>query len=103
MHSFPRVSVFRRRYTTFALLVLLAFVFAAISRANPTGGSVTAGSAKFQSNGSALTITTGVRTIIDWQDFSIGSGELTKFIQPSASAVALNRVVSGNPSSLLGS
>ncbi|MCB1077248.1 MAG: filamentous hemagglutinin N-terminal domain-containing protein, partial [Verrucomicrobiae bacterium] len=42
------------------------------------------------------------KAIINWQDFSIGVGETTQFIQPGLDAVALNRVISGNPSSLLG-
>ncbi|MDD2707670.1 MAG: filamentous hemagglutinin N-terminal domain-containing protein [Verrucomicrobiae bacterium] len=50
-----------------------------------------------------MQITTSDRVIINWQDFSINSGELTKFLQPGASSAALNRVISANPSSLLGS
>ncbi len=42
------------------------------------------------------------RAIINWSDFSIGAGELTKFIQPSATAVALNRVIGGNLSQIYG-
>ncbi len=71
-------------------------------RANPTGEQVAAGSASFDRSGSTLQITTSDRAIINWQDFSIGSGELTRFIQPSSSSAVLNRVISGNPSSILG-
>jgi filamentous hemagglutinin family protein len=71
-------------------------------RANPTGESVVAGSASFDRAGSSLTITTSHPVIINWQDFSIQSGELTKFVQPSAMSTALNRVVGGNPSAIYG-
>ena len=70
--------------------------------ANPQGGEVVAGSASFSGGAGTLTITTSDRVIINWQDFSIGAGELTRFIQPSSTSAALNRVVSGNPSSILG-
>ncbi|MES2310110.1 MAG: filamentous hemagglutinin N-terminal domain-containing protein, partial [Verrucomicrobiota bacterium] len=39
----------------------------------------------------------------NWQDFSILSNETTRFIQPSSSSAVLNRVLGGNPSSILGS
>jgi trimeric autotransporter adhesin len=70
--------------------------------ANPAGEAVVGGSASFDRNGSTLNITTSDRAIINWQDFSIGLGETTRFLQPSSTSAALNRVVTGNPSSLLG-
>ena len=42
------------------------------------------------------------KAIIDWRSFNIDSGEHTNFQQPSASAVALNRVGSGVSSSING-
>src|SRR5438132_4676170 len=73
-------------------------------RANPVGEQVVAGQASFdRSKPGALTIRQGSdRAIINWQDFSIGAGDTTNFLQPSAHSAALNRVISGNPSSLLG-
>jgi len=41
-------------------------------------------------------------TIINWGSFSIGSGESVYFQQSSASSSVLNRVLSGNPSEILG-
>jgi filamentous hemagglutinin family protein len=82
--------------------LILFFNFAPLVHANPTGENVVAGSATFDRAGKNLTIRTSDRVIINWQDFSIGGGELTKFVQPSAMSAALNRVVSGNPSSILG-
>ena len=77
-------------------------VFHAGLRANPTGESVAAGTATFDRTGNTLQITTGNRTIINWQDFSIANGEVTKFIQPSASSATLNRVTGGNLSAIYG-
>lgn len=74
-----------------------------VAFANPVGGNVIAGSAAISSTGNTLTVRQGTdRAIINWQGFSIGAGELTKFVQPNAGSAVLNRVVTGNPSALLG-
>jgi len=61
--------------------------------ANPTGPSVVSGSASFSSAGNALTVTNSANAIINWQGFSIGVNEITRFLQPSAASAVLNRVV----------
>jgi filamentous hemagglutinin family protein len=71
---------------------------------NPTGGAVVAGSATIGSAGSTLNITQSSTTaIINWQQFSIANGELTRFNVPTSSSATLNRVVGGNPSAIYGS
>ena len=86
-----------------AFLATVLLTFSSGVRANATGEQVVSGQAGFERNGSNLIITQGTqRVIINWQDFSNANGELTKFIQPNSSSAALNRVVSGNLSSLLG-
>ena len=71
--------------------------------ANPTGGAVVAGSATIGAAGKTLTINQSTTSaIINWQTFSIASGETTKFIVPSSSASTLNYVLSGNPSQIYG-
>ncbi|MGI9465963.1 MAG: filamentous hemagglutinin N-terminal domain-containing protein, partial [Rubripirellula sp.] len=66
-------------------------------------GSVVAGSAAISQAGNTRTIQQFTdRAVINWQDFSIQQGETTRFIQPNNSSVALNRVVGGNPSAILG-
>src|SRR4051812_4316855 len=76
------------------------------SLANPVGGSVVGGAANATIAGSGTPLTTinqtANRVIINWQDFSIRAGEVTRFVQPSASATALNRILSGNPSEIYG-
>ena len=69
---------------------------------NPTGPSVASGSASFVLNGKTLTVTNTPGAIINWQQFSIQKDELTRFIQQHASSAVLNRVVSGDPSVILG-
>ena len=70
--------------------------------ANPNGFSVVNGNVTFSHNGNTLTITNTPGSIINWQNFSIGSGELTRFLQQSASSAVLNRVVGVDPSVILG-
>ncbi|OGS90137.1 MAG: hypothetical protein A2Z95_08580 [Gallionellales bacterium GWA2_60_18] len=82
--------------------VLLASAMQA-AQANPTGGEVVNGEASISSSGNTLTVTNTPGTIIHWQDFSIGSGEITRFVQQSATSTVLNRVVGGDPSNILGS
>ncbi len=93
------------RFTRTPIAALLVLLFAPSHPAfpNPVGEKLIAGSATFQRSTNALTIQqTTDRAIINWQGFSIGAAELTKFVQPSAASAVLNRVISGNPSSLLG-
>ncbi|XOV87479.1 MAG: filamentous hemagglutinin N-terminal domain-containing protein [Pseudomonadota bacterium] len=42
------------------------------------------------------------KVILNYQDFGIAAGELVNFVQPGAESVALNRVLGGNPSLILG-
>ena len=73
-------------------------------QANPTGGNVTAGSASIAGQGtSAITVQQSSHTaIINWQTFSINSGESTTFLQPSATSATLNRVLGGQTSLING-
>lgn len=45
---------------------------------------------------------TSQRAIIDWRSFNIGSAAEVKFVQPNASASALNRIYDANPSVIQG-
>jgi trimeric autotransporter adhesin len=100
-----KISMTRRLARAVTALVGVAYLplmNVPVASANPSGEQVVAGSASFNQNGSTLTITTSDRAIINWQDFSIGLGETTKFLQPGANSATLNRVVSGNLSEILG-
>ena len=70
--------------------------------ANPTGPTVVSGSAAVLQNGNLLQITNSPNAIINWQGFSIGVNEITRFIQQSQASAVLNRVTTQNPSSILG-
>jgi filamentous hemagglutinin family protein len=72
--------------------------------AQPTGGQVVYGGATITDHGPNSTVIdqkTG-KAIINWNSFSIGAGGTVKFNQPNASAIALNRVLGGESSSICG-
>jgi filamentous hemagglutinin family protein len=69
---------------------------------NPKGESVVHGEALFSRDESSLIITqNSEKSIINWEDFSISKGELTRFIQPENGS-SLNRVICENPSLIYG-
>src|SRR3954470_3863914 len=93
----------RRRPSTGLRQTLIAASVAACfgfpppdANANPSGGRVASGSASFATAGSTLTITNSANAIINWQGFSIGVNEITRFLQSSAGSAVLNRVVGVN-------
>lgn len=88
-----------------ASALLLAFAaFGAPVHANPSGGVVVQGIADIQSiSANQLQIhQQSPLAIINWNDFSIGAGELTNFVQPGVNSAVLNRVVTGNVSQIAG-
>lgn len=69
----------------------------------PSGGQVVSGQANLASQNKTLTITqAGNKLAIDWQSFAIGQGNTVKFVQPSASSVAMNRVLGADVSVIQG-
>ncbi len=87
------------------LTVLAAAVLTAPALAAdlPTGGQIVAGSGHIAQSGSTLTVTQDSQRIAaDWQSFSIGNGNTVNFVQPSASSVALNRVLGSDVSVIQG-
>jgi len=84
------------------LAALLAISAAGSLQANPQAPQVVHGQASFASTGQTLTVTNTPGAIINWQQFNINRGELTRFVQQSASSQVLNRVVGVDPSTILG-
>jgi filamentous hemagglutinin family protein len=68
-----------------------------VAMANPQGGVVVGGSANFVQTPTEFQIhQQSDRALIEWQSFDIDAGETTRFLQPSASSIALNRVVNSD-------
>ncbi|HUQ76248.1 MAG TPA: filamentous hemagglutinin N-terminal domain-containing protein, partial [Burkholderiales bacterium] len=69
----------------------------------PTGGRIVGGQAAITQSGSSMAIQqTTTKAALDWQSFSIGSQATVRFNQPSASSIALNRVLGNDGSQILG-
>lgn len=70
----------------------------------PTGANVAAGQASITQSANSLTVQQqSQRLVTNWQSFSVGAGNTVNFAQPSSSAVALNRVLGSDVSSIQGS
>ncbi|MFA6699865.1 MAG: YDG domain-containing protein, partial [Thiomicrospira sp.] len=84
-----------------SLLLISQSVYAA---SLPQNGVVTSGAGSIsQPNANTLNITQATdKLAIDWQSFSIGQGNTVNFIQPSVSAIALNRVIGNDVSNIQG-
>ena len=94
LQAATRQPVYTTRLKLQALAVASAFgSFASAVHGNPLGAQVVNGQATFNAAGNTLTITNSPGAVINWQSFSIGASEITKFQQQSASSAVLNRVV----------
>ena len=93
------ITPFRRK---FLCLIVLFFFSSNLAFANPNGPQVVNGNVSFNTQGNTLTITNSPNSIINWQGFSIGINELTRFIQQSGNSAILNRVIGQDPSAILG-
>ena len=100
----PPLLVLARRFTPAVVGCLAIGVgwHATLALANPTAPIVASGSASFQAAGKTLTVTNTPGAIINWQSFSIGAGEATRFQQQSAASTVLNRARGLDPLLILG-
>ncbi|EIU0511558.1 filamentous hemagglutinin N-terminal domain-containing protein, partial [Escherichia coli] len=88
-----------------SLLVLAGLGDAAYAApALPTGGQVVAGSATIHTpSADRMNINqSSHNAVVNWNSFDIAQGHTVQFYQPDSSAVALNRVVGGNESRIMG-
>ena len=66
--------------------VAVAACFSTAGYALPVSPVVVNGSEFLRRVGNVLTVTNSNGAVIDWQKFGISAGEVTRFIQPSASS-----------------
>ena len=73
------------------------------AHAGPEGGAVTAGVGSISKSGATTTINqTSQNLSLGWNSFNVGAKEAVNFVQPSASAIAVNRIADTNASQILG-
>ena len=82
--------------------VLLFTLQIASLTAIPQGAQVIEGSAEMTSLPNGLEVRSQNGSIIQWSDFSIEQGELTRFVQESSKSAVFNRVTSNIPSTISG-
>jgi filamentous hemagglutinin family protein len=85
-----------------SLLLVFNLTFSLVAFGNPNGLTVSSGTANAVASGPLLTVTASHNAVLNWQSFNVGSGESTRFIQPSASSIAWNHVLDPNPSQIFG-
>jgi len=84
-------------------VVLAASLGVSIAEASPTGGTVANGKGTISQSGSTTTVSQQSQNLsLNWTGFSIAAGETVRFVQPSSTAVALNRVTGADPSQIYG-
>ncbi|WP_426057742.1 MBG domain-containing protein [Janthinobacterium sp. PSPC2-1] len=92
-----------RRKLAAAAAAMAALTLGGPACAGPTGGQVVAGSATITQSGATTTIQqTSQQASLNWASFNVGSKETVNFVQPSASALAVNRILDSNGSQILG-
>ncbi|MBI9083784.1 MAG: filamentous hemagglutinin N-terminal domain-containing protein, partial [Desulfobacterales bacterium] len=100
-----RRNLVGKKVTPYLLMVMIySLMFPVQIFALPQGGQVVAGQANIaQTDAMSMQINQATsQAAINWQQFSIATPESVRFIQPDASAVALNRVVGIDPSLIYG-
>jgi len=79
------------------------FADALPGNALPTNGQVVAGSGGITTSGNVLTVNQfSDKLTAQWDTFNIGAAAKVNFVQPSRSSIALNRVMSSDPSRIYG-
>ncbi|HTZ80825.1 MAG TPA: filamentous hemagglutinin N-terminal domain-containing protein, partial [Stellaceae bacterium] len=102
----PRSSFgFRDLLLTTTALVAAVSLGSKEAAAQLSGLQVSAGQASMTNPSATSTIInqTSNKAILNWQSFSIAAGNSVQFKQPSAGAIALNRVLGANVSNINGS
>jgi hypothetical protein len=98
-----RRSTMRREHLALRIIALAIGAMPWLEAlSNPTGPTPVRGVASISGLGtSAVRVdTNNAKAIINWQSFSIGALETTRFTQPSAASAVLNRVTSSQASSI---
>src|SRR6266481_9847845 len=86
-----------------ALVTALSLALTPLAQATPTGGQVVSGTGNITQSGATTTINqTSQNLSLNWQSFNIGATQTVNFLQPSAAAIAVNRIFDTNGSQILG-
>ncbi|MBI1174640.1 MAG: filamentous hemagglutinin N-terminal domain-containing protein [Sideroxydans sp.] len=85
------------------LIAIALALGASMAQAAPGGGQVVSGSGAITQSGNTTTINQASQNLsLDWKTFNVATQETVNFNQPSASALAVNRIHDTNGSVILG-
>jgi len=95
----------KRRLTLAALVAGMVTGSAGLQMAHaaPVGGQLASGLGSITQSGNATTINQSTQNLsLNWKSFNVGASETVNFVQPSATAIAVNRIFDTNGSLILG-
>ena len=93
----------RGKSTPRTLVAVALSLSTSFVQASPIGGMVASGTGAITQNGSITTITQSSQNLsLNWQSFNIAKTETVNFLQPSAAAIAVNRIYDTNGTTILG-
>ncbi len=89
--------------SVFYIALLINSVAVPLAFAGPGGGQVVGGAGSITLTGSTTTINQTTQNMaIDWQSYNINVDERVRYIQPNASSISLNRILSQSGSTIAG-
>ncbi|MDH5355784.1 MAG: filamentous hemagglutinin N-terminal domain-containing protein, partial [Gammaproteobacteria bacterium] len=94
---------------TKTLLSIVAFstlshlTFTPLANAGPDGGNLVGGSGSIDTSGLTTNIIQSSASMaIDWNSYNLSSNEVVNYLQPNASSISLNRILSSDASQIYG-
>jgi trimeric autotransporter adhesin len=85
------------------LLCSFMMGYSSISYAGPTGGNIVGGAGSIQQSNLTTNIHQNTPSmVINWNSYNLKANEVVNYLQPGASSIALNRILSNSPSQILG-
>jgi filamentous hemagglutinin family protein len=90
-----------RRLT--GVVAALLSLSTALAQAAPAGGQIAAGTGSISQSASTTTVQQGSPKLsVNWASFNVAPQETVNFVQPSAAAIAVNRIFDTHGSQILG-
>ena len=101
--SLPGSGGTASRFVLTSMAAALMLGYGSLALAGPAGGTLVAGQASITGAAGATVISQGSQNaVINWASFNINKGESVQFVQPNSHAVALNRVLGSDGTTILG-
>ncbi len=89
----------------YSQLLLYSFLFSypSFSYAGPAGGNIVGGAGHIHVSGLTTDIHQNSASLaINWESYNLSANEVVNYLQPGASSIALNRILSNSGSQILG-